>query len=285
MSKSVTQQGYVRSANPTKREIWVQRDDGTIEFKVWFIYGFKFIGSSEQKIVDFLHAEKLRFIPGSHTVASLTAAAYHYTDLCTGNRELPPRLAAIPNDELNSMETTIIRDATGCVWGDSVGGIAINKTGDHNLHLKELIHGQENILFSPGVLARIEVEINQQPHFVFQLAAKNLVQKGTIFYKPIGGHLKVTSNQYDALITEFGLIPKSGSVFRGLNDVAFFVPTDVFTTFIKRFVDDTFLMRNFRYFENPEVSIERELFEELGPESSNDGIELLLANDLKAISS
>jgi hypothetical protein len=273
-------QGYFENYTTTQREIWVKREDSLLEFKIWFIYSFKFIGDSENKIIDFLNNEYERYdwtkTSDSDLLQNLSSK---YSDLHTKNLNLPPRLYAIAEDELDNIDTKIFRKGN-LIFGDSVGGISPNKPNSHNKSYKSQLLSQDTILFSPGVLARIIIEKEDKNHYIFQLAEKNLRKKGEVFYKPVGGHIKATSDKYDSLIKTFELIPKERKEIQDVNDVSFFIKTEYFDNFITLFLNDIFIDNNFFYFENPEISILRELFEELGPIYSSDGIDLLSNEDL-----
>lgn len=274
--------GYTNKYDSYKREIWVQRNNFLIEFKIWFIYSFNFIGRSKEKIVDFIRHERERFDWHAPLMPTkLKEASLFYRETATSNNFLPPRLWTISEEELMDFKTELYTDSNQFVFGDSVGGIAPNMPDIHNEHLKLELFKQKTVLFSPGVLARIIVNVDGVDYYVFQLAEKNLRKKGEVFYKPIGGHIKASSMKYDYLINEYKLLPKDQMQVQDVNDVAFYINTEYFKDFVELFNQDIFFKQEYFYFENPEISIIRELHEELGPIPSRDGISLLSNDDLK----
>ena len=278
------QHGYRYSDQVSHRTIWVRRDNNALECKTWFIYSFPFIGQSAHKIQDFLAHEQARYAwPHPVNPADLQRAAADFQDLNTTDPYLPPRLPAIAENELSALDTALVTNAHDFVLGDSVGGLAPDKPHNHNLHLHTEITEQDIILFNPGVLGRVTIEQDGKTFYIFQLSPKNLLQKGCAFYKPIGGHLKVWPDRYNALVERYELITKDTSHAQDQHDVSFGVKARHFSAFNDLFLQDTLINRSFAWFEDPALSMQAELAEELGPVPSFDGINLLSAVDLQPL--
>ena len=272
--------GYLGNYQPVQRNIWVKRDNGQLEFKIWFIYTYELIGIARDTVITFLEAEQARYRGSQpHDLDQLKASAIAYSDLQTTNINLPPRLQSLSEQVLNDLDTELFTDANGFVFGDSVGGTALNKPAAHNAHLKKDLHKYDTILFNPGALARVVYKQDGQNYSIFQLSEKNLRTKGRIFYKPFGGHLKVVAQHYADLLKTYGITSKIDNP-HDLYDVSFFVDTRRFDDFITLFSEDTFINETFHFFEDPLLSTNRELLEEIGPVTNPDGINLLSAEDL-----
>lgn len=267
--------------DPYVRYIWVSRDNGILEVKIWFIYTFIFKGASARKIISFINAENKRFLfkkeiskEEAMTLSDL------YPDLNTNNTVLPPRLLLLSENQINRLDTELSYNTDGFLFGDSIGGIAPNKSMEHNEYLKKNIELVNKILFNPGVLARIIINIDEEKKYIFQLARKNLKNKGQIFYKPIGGHLKFNNKYINKVIDEFELELIKRNEKQDSADVSLYIPSNMYNSFMDFFYKDLIEISRFKYFENPFISIKRELFEEIGPVFSSDGISLLNNNDL-----
>ncbi|MBA7566169.1 hypothetical protein ES708_07857 [subsurface metagenome] len=125
------------------------------------------------------------------------------------------------------------------------------------------------------MLARIFITLDDlEKIYIFQLAAKNLREKGEIFYKPIGGHIKYIKDTYQDLINKFKIRLNKKNEQQDFRDISFYIIPKYFNSFISTFKKDI-LNKTFYYFENPKISILREIKEEIGPVDTNDGISLL----------
>ncbi|MEO1257922.1 MAG: hypothetical protein AAFZ15_03965 [Bacteroidota bacterium] len=276
--------GFRTKEQPDVREIWVLRDDGTIEVKKWFIFTLEFIGDSKEKIQSFVNLEKERYAWGATPdKKKIKRASKYYSSLGTKTKILPPRLIWFKQKELELLDTELCQNGNGFVYGDSVGGIAPNLGKYHNAYLKDRIHKSKKILFNPGVLARIIINVSGQDHYVFQLAEKNLRKKGHIFYKPIGGHIKFSIDNIGALVSKFGLELIERHKNLKFKDVSLYLDSDHYNEFENLFEKDIIENKSYKIFEDPQVSMIRELHEEIGPVSSRDGINLLNKYDLEIL--
>lgn len=264
------------------REIWVQRNANILEYKLWVIFQINFNKETEKKVLSFLQAENERFLhnnlPKSHE--EFINVANEYTNLETISNSLPPRLIAIKENDLNDMQTELVIDENGFIYGDSVGGLSLNKLEVHNEKFLKDIYSVEKILINPGVLARIEIKDGQEKKFVFQLAEKNLQKKMQIFYKPIGGHLKYKNN-FESLIKKLNIELKNRDEEQDLHDISLYIKPDKFLEVSNVLKNDLLSKRQYLYIEDPKISIYRELQEEIGPIFASDGISLLDKFDME----
>lgn len=276
--------GTIISREPTLREIWVQRKDNILEYKLWVIYPISFQKETEKKIISFLNFENKRFDNKSlpQNKKDFVDIVKEYTNLETISKSLPPRLVSIKENDLNAMETELISNENNFIFGDSVGGISPNKQVIHNQQLLEVISSAKKILINPGVLARIEVNDNQLKSFIFQLAEKNLRKKEQVFYKPIGGHLKY-KDDFKPYIEEFNLELKDRDQTQDTHDLSLFVEPNNFLKLSNIFKKDLMSEKKYEYIEDPQESIYRELQEEIGHIFASDGISLLDEDDMKLI--
>jgi len=274
--------GTIISKEPTLREIWVQREDNILEYKLWVIYSVSFQKETEEKIISFLKFENKRFDINSllQNEENFRTIANEYTNLETTLKSLPPRILSIKENDLNIMETELILNDNNFIFGDSVGGISPNKPVLHNEKLLEAIKSAKKILINPGVLARIEILDNELKSFIFQLAEKNLRKKKQVFYKPIGGHLKY-KDDFIPYIKELKLELKDRNQVQDSHDLSLFVEPNSFLKLSSILKKDIMSEKTFKYIENPMESIYRELQEEIGHIYASDGISLLDKNDMK----
>lgn len=272
---------YVKNSQNI-REIWVDREDDILEYKLWVIFEVSFKKETEKKVLSFLQTEKKRYNASIQNNNDFKDIAHLYTDLTTDSEILPPRLINIEKDELNKMKTELI-SINKFIYGDSIGGISPNKPMQHNEKSLKDIKSAKTILINPGVLARIVVSNNQKENYVFQLAEKNLRKKNQIFYKPIGGHLKYT-NHFEPLIKRLNLNLKNRDEIQDANDLSLYVEPDNFLE-LSNILKKELLSKDekFYYIENPKKSIYRELEEEIGHIFASDGISLLNEEDMKLI--
>lgn len=266
------------------REIWVDREESLLEYKLWFVFKVKFSSQTEKKIFSFLDSEKSRFSQkwSDNDAIYFQKAASEYADLSTNSTYMPPRLIDIGEEDLISMDTELIVDGNSFTFGDSVGGISPNKPQCHNEHLMEKINTVDRVLLNPGILARIEIGEGENKKYIFQLAEKNLRKKGMIFYKPIGGHLKYTE-AFKPFINKLGLNLKNGNQEQDDCDLSLYVKPDKFFDLSDLLKQDLLSEKSFILIENPIISLRRELREEIGPDSASDGINLLNEQDLEEI--
>lgn len=264
------------------REVWVDREDNILEYKLWVIFEISFKKETEKKVLSFLEIEKNRYNASIQSTNELKNIAHLYTDLTTDSQLLPPRLIGIEKNELNKMKTELI-SIDKFIYGDSIGGISPNKPIQHNEKSLKDIQSAKTILINPGVLARIVVSNNENETYIFQLAEKNLRKKNQIFYKPIGGHLKYTSH-FEPLIEKLNLNLKNRDETQDANDLSLYVEPDKFFE-LSNILKKELLSKQekFFYIENPKKSIYRELEEEIGHIFASDGISLLNETDMKLV--
>jgi len=276
--------GIFIKSTPNIREIWVQREDEVLEYKLWVIFSVSFKKETEKKIFSFLNLENERHevndLPESSN--TLMNIASEYTNLKTISKLLPPRLIGIEANRLNNMDTELITDKNNFIFGDSVGGLSPNKPIVHNEELFKSIQKARKILINPGVLTRIEIMDENKKTYIFQLAEKNLRKKSQIFYKPIGGHLKYKDN-FIPFIKEFDLELKSRNEEQDAHDLSLYVKPNNFVKLSDILKKDLLSEKEYFYIENPQISIYRELQEELGPIFASDGISLLDEEDMKLV--
>jgi hypothetical protein len=258
-------------AVPEVRRIWVQRD-GFIEYKTWFIFSWEITGEALDKLKYFLIQESHRFREEMAEPERLTRAAVDYSSLATDRPELPPRLAVIPESRLATMGTQLVKEGR-TTYGDSVGGLAPTATGDLNTRLRERIAPTDEVLFSPGVLARLKCTIGDTAGYLFQLGVKNLRKSGSIFYKAIGGHLK-SHPAFDDTVRALDLKLKKFGHVQDSRDLVFRVRGDRLQTVIDLFEQETVDLGHERLFVRPAVSMHEELREEVGPIETSDGVSL-----------
>jgi hypothetical protein len=211
------------------REIWVQREDNILEYKLWIIYQVFFREATEKKVLSFLKSENERFEINNlaQNNEEFINTAHEYTNLETMSKSLPPRLIGIRENDLNEMKTELISNENNFIYGDSVGGISPNKPVVYNEQPLKAIYSAKKILINPGVLARIETTDDKIKSYIFQLAEKNLRKKNQIFYKPIGGHLKYKNN-FIPLIEKLNLELKSRDEEQDSHDLSLFVKPNNF---------------------------------------------------------
>lgn len=262
---------------PRVRRIWVLRD-GFIEYKVWFIYSWKVIGVARDKVVSFLAAEAERFEAAS-TGQARRESACDFNSLTTRNPALPPRLHSVEESILNSMGTQLVT-AAATTFGDSVGGLAPLAQGDLDTHLRLNVRPRDHILFSPGVLAQLMYEDGGRTNFLFQLAVKNLRRSGAIFYKAIGGHMKYAT-AFEEAIKELDLEVKVSSQAQDSRDLVLWVPGYSLDKVSAIFDQETINTRSTGLFVPPFDSMCDELWEEIGPVETSDGISLLSASEME----
>jgi hypothetical protein len=256
---------------PEVRRIWVQRN-GFIEYKAWFVFSWDITGEALGKLSSFLSAENHRFRESEATPERLKRAAQDYSSLTTKCPELPPRLIAIPRSRLAAMGTRLVTDGQ-VTYGDSVGGLAPSATGDVGGGLRERVGPRDEVLFSPGVLARLKCELQGETCYLFQLAVKNLRKAGSVFYKAVGGHLKFRP-AFDEVIYDLDLKVKTFGHVQDSRDLVFRVQGDRLQTVVDLFENETFRSGDERLFVRPIVSMYEELWEEVGPVDTNDGVSL-----------
>lgn len=263
------------------REIWVQREDDIIEYKLWVIFQVSFKELTQEKISSFLETENHRFEVTKlfQDKKQLFRIAPEYTNLETNVKSLPPRLMGISENDLNALDTELFTDKNDFVYGDSIGGISPNKPSIHNKNLLKSVKSSKKILLNPGVLARIEIN-NKKRTYIFQLAEKNLRSKNQIFYKPIGGHLKY-KEPFNSLIKKFNLELKNRIEEQDTHDLSLYVNPNNFLELSKILKKELISEKEYYYIEDPRISIYRELQEELGPIFASDGISLLDKEDLE----
>ncbi|TCO52896.1 hypothetical protein [Actinocrispum wychmicini] len=256
---------------PEVRHIWVQRD-GFVEYKTWFIFSWEITGRALDKLSAFLTTEKLRFRDNQVTPERLRLAATDYSSLTTELPELPPRLAVVPASRLASMGTRLVTDGR-VTYGDSVGGLSPSATGDVDAGLRQRIGPRDEVLFSPGVLARLRCELPGGPGYLFQLAVKNLRKTGSIFYKAVGGHLKFHP-AFDDVIGDLDLRVKRTGQVQDTRDLVFRVRGDRFPDVIDLFEHEVLGTGDEGLFVAPVKSMYEELWEEVGPTETSDGVSL-----------
>lgn len=256
---------------PEIRHIWVQRD-GFVEYKTWFIFSWEITGRALDKLSAFLMMEKHRFHDDEATPERLRLAAGDYSSLTTGLPELPPRLVAVPGSRLAAMGTRLVADGQ-VTYGDSVGGLAPSATGDVDTGLRERVGPYDEVLFSPGVLARLRCELQGKTCYLFQLAVKNLRKTGSIFYKAVGGHLKFHP-AFDEVINSFDLKVKKSGQAQDTRDLVFRVRGDRFPDVADLFEQEVLGAGAERLFVSPVRSMYDELWEEVGPTETSDGVSL-----------
>jgi hypothetical protein len=263
---------------PEVRRIWVQRN-GFIEYKIWFIFSWDITGEALGTLSSFLTAETRRFQESDMTPERLKHAAHDYSSLDTKYPELPPRLIAIPKSRLAAMGTRLVTEGQ-VTYGDSVGGLAPSATGDAGNSLRERIGPDDEVLFSPGVLARLRCELQGETCYLFQLAVKNLHKTGSVFYKAVGGHLK-SHPAFDKVIYDLDLRMKTARQAQDSRDLVFRVRGDRLQTVADLFENETLTPGNERLFVPPITSMHEELWEELGPVDTNDGISLFSDTEMR----
>lgn len=256
---------------PEVRRIWVQRD-GFIEYKTWFIFSWDVTGGALDLLSSFLKAEAGRFRDAEAAPVRLKLAAGDYNTLTTQLPELPPRLTVIPEAKLAAMGTRLVTEGR-VIYGDSVGGLAPSATGDAHSGLRKHIGPSDEVLFSPGVLARLRCELLGGTGYLFQLAAKNLRRSGAIFYKAVGGHLKF-HDAFQEVVRDLDLKLKKSGQIQDAGDLVFRVRGDRLQIAIDLFEDDVLRSGNERFFVRPITSMHEELREEVGPTETSDGINL-----------
>ena len=264
---------------PEIRRIWVQRDD-FIEYKIWFIFSWEITGQALNKLSAFLNSENSRFCGNEITSEQLKLAASNYSSLAAKLPKLPPRLVAIPAARLAAMGTRLVTEER-VTYGDSVGGLAPSAIGDVDAHLRQQIGPSDEVLFSPGVLARLRFELNGETHYLFQLAEKNLRKSGSIFYKAIGGHLKFYP-AFAGVIDELDLKMKASGYVQDARDLVFRIRGDRFQAAIDLFENEVVGVGDEQFFVRPVVSMYQELREEVGSVDASDGVSLF--TDLEILS-
>ncbi|MFD5094658.1 hypothetical protein ACFWMR_28925 [Amycolatopsis thailandensis] len=256
---------------PEVRRIWVQRE-GLIEYKSWFIFSWEIQGAALKKLITFLRAENRRFCDLKATPERLKVAAQEYSSVDTSIPELPPRLIAIPESKLAKMGTRLVTEGR-FTYGDSVGGLAPSAVGDIDSRLRDKVNSSDLVLFSPGVLARLKCVIENEPHYLFQLAVKNLRRSGAIFYKAVGGHLKFHP-AFDEVIYDLGLKVKEYGQSQDSRDLVFHVQGAKLQAVTDLFDRETVGPDGEKFFVRPIVSMHDELWEEVGPLDTSDGVSL-----------
>lgn len=262
------------------KRVWVNREDLCLEYKIWLIFDLKFSKRAEKAITDFIEQEMNRCQKYDASASELIDSASHYNNLNSDNQILPPRLIAIDYDELINMELGLV-EYKGSTLGDSVIGILPFTSNSINQDLYNKLPEYQKVLFNPGVLARICVEFHGKKSYVYQLAHKNLNKRGQIFYKPIGGHIKYNSKHIASIQNEYGIDIKNPLLKEDINDVSFELNPTTFDQFTETFDGEMLGKNKYYYFENPSISIKRELMEEIGPIDSTDGISLLSSEDIE----
>lgn len=263
------------------RQVWVKREDGSFEYKPWFIYEVIFSEQAQKKLSDFLEYEEKRLSGVDIKQLSpnvLQVASKLYGDLNTNSTTLPIRLLSIPFEELIALPTELV-DRDFYTLGDSVGGIAPNKEQVHNAHFEELALSQnKEILFTPGVLCLLPIKKQDKQVYLFQLAEKNLRNKGKIFYKPIGGHLKY-KEKFLKYLNVYSLRVKSSLKPQDINDLALFIAPEKFKEFVT-FFHNTIHDDKENLFMSIADIVAKEIEEEIGPKDVSDGISLLTESEL-----
>lgn len=264
---------------PQVRRIWVERD-GYIEYKIWYIFTWHIQGTARHKIVDFLRKEETRYNGSYFTAEERQLASHNYSRERSFDHIIPPRLCAINASTLATMGTCIVH-SNDIVYGDSVGGLHPMQKEDVGLEIRERVSTNDRILFSPGVLARLGFHYSESEEYsyLFQLAAKNLRKTGSIFYKAIGGHLKY-DNAFEKLMQYFQIEVKRKGRGEDFRDIAFWLPGNKLDEFAYLFEKETSPRSTSNLFLSPLKSMSQEIYEELGPIQTDDGISLLTISDI-----
>lgn len=260
------------------KKIWLKRDDGTLEYKEWFIFSFKIQSPTKNKIHKFINHEILRYNKDYNKIFKNIKDEDFY-DINTTNSYIPPRIIRLTKDIATSFGFSLVKDVNKFVFGDNVGGILQENNLTNNSYLQRDLINYDYVLFNPGIIAKIHYSNNQDDYYIYQLDKKNLFHKEKIFYTAFGGHIKYNINKLKPYIDKYHIICKKRESDPNNDDLSFLIPTQYFHNFIKLFQKDI-LTEIFDYFENPSITIKRELLEELGPNKAFDGINLLTDNEI-----
>lgn len=260
------------------KKVWIKRDDNTLEYKEWFIFSFKIKDNTKEKLHNFINHEITRYNKDYENIFQNIKKEDFY-NINTTNRYLPPRIIKLPKDTAISFGFSLIKDLNNFTFGDNVGGILQEETLTNNSYLQREIINYEYILFNPGIIAKLHYIDNKNDYYLFQLDQKNLFHKNKVFYTSFGGHIKYNINNLTPYIKKYNIICKHREDDPNNDDLSFLIPTKYFNEFLTIFQKDI-LTEQFKFFENPSISIQRELFEELGPTQAIDGINLLTNQEM-----
>lgn len=260
------------------KKVWIKRDDNTLEYKEWFIFSFKIKHNTKEKLHNFINHEITRYNKDYENIFQNIKKEDFY-NINTTNRYLPPRIIKLPKDTAISFGFSLIKDLNNFTFGDNVGGIFQEETLTNNSYLQREIINYEYILFNPGIIAKLHYIDNKNDYYLFQLDQKNLFHKNKVFYTSFGGHIKYNINNLTPYIKKYNIICKHREDDPNNDDLSFLIPTKYFNEFLTIFQKDI-LTEQFKFFENPSISIQRELFEELGPIQAIDGINLLTNQEM-----
>lgn len=259
------------------KKIWLKRDDNTLEYKEWFIFSFQLKEELKNKINIFINNEIVRYKPDSSNIFNSINQS-DYDDLSMTNPYIPPRLIKLNHQTASSFNFSL-KKINNVTFDDNVGGILQDYTLINNSYLSRELINYDYVLFNPSVFAKIYYSDNNQNYYVYQLDKHNLFHKNKIFYTACGGHLKYNHSVLEKYIKRFEIVCQEKEDSMDQKDLSFLIPSKHFNEFIKMFQQDI-LSEQFNYFENPVIGIKRELLEELGPIKSNDGLNILEADEI-----
>ena len=260
------------------KKVWIKRDDNTLEYKEWFIFSFKIENDTKVKINNFINHEILRYNKKNENIFDNVKKEDFY-NIDTTNRYIPPRIIKLPKDTATSFGFSLVKDINNFTFGDNVGGILQEEYLTNNTYLQRELINYDYILFNPGIIAKLHFYAKENDYYLYQLDQKNLFHKNRVYYTAFGGHIKYNTERLKPYLIKYNIICKQREGDSNNDDLSFLIPTKYFNEFITIFQKDI-LTKQFNLFENPSITIQRELFEELGPISAIDGINLLTNQEM-----